>query len=143
MLELLNWSFKECQLQWMFMDDCHCTNTCVNNCKICVYFSWHLLCILVLFHLNVHTCIFGFDDIQYSLVQLYKYNEYKGGVAQWVARLTRNVEVVGSSSTKGPRCFPEQEYLPLLLSTGLFQERIRAWFHNRTKIYWGPYGRFT
>jgi len=31
----------------------------------------------------------------------------------------------------------------LLLSTGWFQERIRAWFHNRTKINWGPYGRLT
>ena len=26
----------------------------------------------------------------------------RGGVTQWVARLTRNVEVVGSSSIKGP-----------------------------------------
>ena len=43
-----------------------------------------------------------------------------------VARLTRNVEVVGSSPTKGPLCFLEQETLPLLLSTGWFQERIRA-----------------
>ena len=58
----------------------------------------------------------------------------RGGVAQWVARLIRNVEVVGSSHIKGPRCFIEQETLPLLLSTGWFQERIRALFHNRTKI---------
>jgi len=36
-----------------------------------------------------------------------------------------------------------QETLPLLLSTGSFQERIRACFHNRTKINWGPYGRLT
>ena len=28
-------------------------------------------------------------------------------VAQRVARLTRNVEVLGSSPIKGPRCFPE------------------------------------
>ena len=49
----------------------------------------------------------------------------KSRVAQWVARLTRNVEVVGSSAIKGPRCFLEQETLPLLLSTGWFQERIR------------------
>ena len=49
-----------------------------------------------------------------------------GGVAQWVARLTRNVEIADSSPTKGPRCFHEQETLPLLLSTGWFQERIRA-----------------
>jgi len=27
---------------------------------------------------------------------------------------------------KGPRCFIEQETLPLLLSSGWFQERIRA-----------------
>ena len=47
-----------------------------------------------------------------------------GGVAQWVARLTRNVEVVGSRPIKDPRCFFEQETLPLLLSTGWFQERI-------------------
>ena len=47
-------------------------------------------------------------------------------MAQWVARLTRDVEVVGSSAIKGPRCFIEQETLPLLLSTGWFQELIRA-----------------
>jgi len=45
---------------------------------------------------------------------------------QWVVRLTRNVEVVRSSLIKGPRCFLEQETLPLLLSTGWLQERIRA-----------------
>ena len=49
-----------------------------------------------------------------------------GGVAQWVALLTRNEEVVGSSPIKGTCCFLEQETLPLLLSTGWFQERIRA-----------------
>ena len=42
-----------------------------------------------------------------------------------------------------PRCFLEQETLPLLLSTGWFQERSRSWFHNRTKINWGPYGKLT
>jgi len=41
-------------------------------------------------------------------------------------RLTRNVDVVGSSPVNGPRCFIEQETLPLLLRTGWFQERIRA-----------------
>ena len=55
----------------------------------------------------------------------------------------RNVEVVGSSHIKGPRCFIEQETLPVLLSTGWIQERIGAWFHNRTKINWGPYGKLT
>jgi len=39
-------------------------------------------------------------------------------------RLTRYVEVVGSSPIKGPRCFIDQETLTLLLSTGWFQERI-------------------
>ena len=51
---------------------------------------------------------------------------YSGGLAQWVARLTRNVEVVGSSPIKGTQCFLEQETLPLLLSTGWFQEQIRV-----------------
>jgi len=47
-------------------------------------------------------------------------------VAQWVASLTRNVEVVGSSPIKGHCCFLEQETLPLLLSTGLFHEQTQA-----------------
>ena len=45
---------------------------------------------------------------------------HRGGVAHWDARLTRNVEIVGSSPIKGPRYFIEQETLPLLLSTGWF-----------------------
>ena len=49
-----------------------------------------------------------------------------GDGAKWVARLTRNEVVVGSSPIKGPRSFLEQETLPLLLSTGWFQERNRA-----------------
>ena len=53
-------------------------------------------------------------------------SDMRGGVAQWVARLTRNVKVVGLCPIKGPRCFLVQETLPLLLSTGWFQERIRA-----------------
>ena len=32
---------------------------------------------------------------------------------------------------------------PVLLSTGWLQERIRAWFRNRTKINWRPYRRLT
>ena len=32
-----------------------------------------------------------------------------------------------------------QETLLSLLSTGWVQEQIRAWFHNRTEIIWGPY----
>jgi len=47
------------------------------------------------------------------------YNMYSSTI------LTCNVEVVGSSPIKGPRCFIEQETLPLLRSTGWFQERIR------------------
>jgi len=35
---------------------------------------------------------------------------------------------------KGSRCFPQQETLPLLRSTGWFQEWFRAWFHNWTRI---------
>ena len=37
-------------------------------------------------------------------------------MAQWVARLTRSEDVVGSSPIKGPRCFLEQDTLPLLLN---------------------------
>ena len=50
----------------------------------------------------------------------------RGDAAQWVARLTRNEEVVGSSPIKGPHCFLEQETLLLLLSTGWFQEWIQV-----------------
>jgi len=46
--------------------------------------------------------------------------------ASYTSLLTRNVEVVGLSPIKGPSCFLEQEMLPLLLSTGCFQEWIRA-----------------
>ena len=38
-----------------------------------------------------------------------------GGVAQWVAPLTRNVDVVGSSPINGPRCFLEQKRYPYCL----------------------------
>ena len=33
---------------------------------------------------------------------------------------------VDEATLKSPRCFIEQEVIPLLLSTGWFQERIRA-----------------
>ena len=55
---------------------------------------------------------------------------------QWVACLTCNVEVVGSSPIKGPRCFLEQETLPLLLSTGWFQERISQSNQNKLRTLW-------
>ena len=52
---------------------------------------------------------------------------YKLSEAKHNLKMKRyNVEVVGSSPIKGPRCFLEQETLPLFLSTGWFQERIRA-----------------
>ena len=73
----------------------------------------------------------------------YSLKSLSGGVSQCVTRLTRNVEVMGSTTIKGPHCILEQETLPLLLSTGWFQKWIRAWFHNQTKINWGPYGRLT
>ena len=46
--------------------------------------------------------------------------ELRDDVAQWVARLTRNVKVMGSSPIKGHRYFLEQESLPFMLSTGWF-----------------------
>ena len=47
--------------------------------------------------------VFVHDPFQlfYWQTQL-KVNIHRGGVAQWVARLTSNVEVVGSSPIKGP-----------------------------------------
>ena len=51
--------------------------------------------------------------------------------------------VVGSSPIKGTHCVVEQETLPLLLSNGWFEERIGAWCHNRAKLNWGPYWRYT
>ena len=60
--------------------------------------------------------------------------KWRNSLAQWVAHLTRNVGVMSSSPIKALRCFLEQETLPLLLSTGWFQEQIRAWFHNQTKM---------
>ena len=52
-----------------------------------------------------------------------------GSVAQWVARLTRKQWMPVSREfepIKGLHCFLEQEILPLLLSTGWFQEGIQA-----------------
>ena len=68
--------------------------------------------------------------IDLTLVELYSDRQVLhvegGGVAHWVIRLTGNVEIVGSSPIKGTRCFIEQETVPLLLSTGWFQEQTRA-----------------
>ena len=44
---------------------------------------------------------------------------------------------MGSNSIKGSCCCREQETSLSLLSTCWFQEWIRAWFHNKTKINWG------
>ena len=66
-------------------------------------------------------------DIGYFILNLHKDNN---------SRINKVI-------SKVPYCLLEQETLPLLLSTGWFQERIRAWFHNRTKINWGPYERLT
>jgi len=56
-------------------------------------------------------------------------NEWSG-IAQWLERLARNESDVSSSYIKGSRCNIVQEALPLLLSTGWFQEQIRVWFRN-------------
>jgi len=51
---------------------------------------------------------------------------YQGsGLLVWV---TRNRSVVSSSSSKGFRCFLEQETSHCLVLTGWFQSRIRSWF---------------
>ena len=53
------------------------------------------------------------------------------------------LSVVGSNLIKGSRYFLEKKTLLSLLSTGWFQEWIRAWFHNQTKINWSYHERFT
>ena len=74
----------------------------------------------------VYWAVYNDLNVNLSQILFFLASYIQGGVAQGVARLTRNEEVVGSSPIQGPRCFLEQETLPLLLSTGWFQERIRA-----------------
>ena len=57
-------------------------------------------------------------------VQQYNHRPLRSDLAQWVARLTRNVEDMGLSPIKSPRCFLEQETFPLFLSIGWSQEWI-------------------
>ena len=60
----------------------------------------------------------------------------RGGVAQWVARLTRDRWIPVSREFElhqKKRCFLEQETLVSLLSTGWFQERTRACFKIELK----------
>ena len=68
---------------------------------------------------------------------------WRSGLHVWLVMqrswLTRNTEVVGSRPIRD--CFLEQDFFPLLLSTGWFQAHIRSWYHNRTKINWGSNGR--
>jgi len=47
---------------------------------------------------------------------------------QQVAVIGGCLSGVSYSPIKGSRCFLEQETLPSMLSTGCFQESIRAWF---------------
>ena len=74
-------------------------------------------------HLSVnHLIILILPLLSNAFMSIRKLSYKRGGMEQWVARLTRNEEVVGSSPIKGPRNILEQETLPLLLSTGWFQE---------------------
>ena len=45
----------------------------------------------------------------------------------------------GLCPIKGPSCFLEQEKLYTYCLVLRFQEQIWAWFHNQTKMNWGPY----
>ena len=62
----------------------------------------------------------------YLVLTMYTILHSDVGAAWRSGCLIRNVQVVGSSPITGPRCILEQETLPLLLSTGWSQERIRA-----------------
>ena len=67
-----------------------------------------------LFFVGMPFCGYGKKDIFKSIQIPGMWNfiviRLRGGVAQWVARLTRNVEVVRSS----PRCFLEQANFTLI-----------------------------
>ena len=55
----------------------------------------------------------------------------------WVARLTRNVEVVGSRPIKGPACFLQQETLPLYwLVPGTDSSVISQSNYNKVRALW-------
>ena len=69
------------------------------------------------------------NDLPLTTMLILKFEVFdwkSSGVAQWVAHLARNADVLGSSPIKGHFCFLEQETLPLLLSTGWFLGQIRA-----------------
>ena len=81
-------------------------------------------------------------DLNKQSTDLRFYNVYYlGANCSSVWRVVAKIHY--QSPIKGLCCLLEQETLPSLLSTGWFQERIWAWFHNRTKINWGFYGRLT
>ena len=136
---MLNVAFIMCIYLYIF-GECFIFDTCV-----------------YLFRMNIFDISLDLEYLSFNFYSKYLYMMYwlkcvlscciylecngRGGVAQCIGRITRSVEVVGSSPIKGLQCYLEQDNLPLLLSTGLFHERIRVWFHNRTKIDWGPYGR--
>ena len=62
----------------------------------------------------------GIVQLQTKTIYHYVIHTSRCGVVQWVARLTRNVKVMGSSPIKGHRYFLEQESSPFMLSTGWF-----------------------
>ena len=65
---------------------------------------------------------------------------YQNNYKYIVTKLSRNTQknTLELFRIKDSRCFLEQETRPSLLSTSWFQERIQVWFHNQTKINWGP-----
>ena len=75
-------------------------------------------------------CFFILENNEYSSIIDYNYTNW-GAVL--VARRIRNRSVVDLKPIKGSRCVLVQETLPSLLSTGWFQEQIRAWFHKQQK----------
>ena len=82
---------------------------------------------------NIHTI--GDEKLKYVFNNLiYQEAVWRSGLHVWLVMWKSWVR----APSKAPNCFFEQETLPVLLSW--FQERIRAWYHNRTKINLGPYG---
>ena len=67
-------------------------------------------------------------------VHVYTTPDLRGGVAQWAPRLTRNVEVVGSSPSKAPVVSLSKKLYPCCLVLVGSRNGFERDNHNRTKI---------
>ena len=105
----------------------------------------YYVCLTRVDHLTICVCqqlhLFGVKKLSWSCFFVKWYSNHKLLKSQFVdhtnssvACLTRKLSVTSSNRINASPCFLQQETLPLLVSTGCFQEQIQAWFQNETKI---------